>query len=152
MKQNSAKLSGAQTRSDAHKSSDDRSDSESYYDISIDQSKNCVLLRLYGHIGLRDLVAAFSDTIKHPEFKINMNACYDMSKAIIDVDLKETEVFFHFASGLREQRGECYKLAFVYSDEMAKMLVNIYQLFLARTDIEVYSTASVSDAIKWLED
>lgn len=118
--------------------------------ISINKIHQTAYLTFYGALSLKELVDSFSQLIRHPDFEVNMSACYDLSNALVELDLKETEIFFHFASGLRDKRGDNYKLSFIYADDMTRMLVNFYQLFLARSHIEVFSTENPDEASAWL--
>lgn len=126
------------------------SDCTKAFSININKTHRTIYLTFYGTLGLKELVDSFSQIIRHPDFEANMSACYDLSNALVELDLKETEIFFHFASGLRDKRGDNYKLSFIYADDMTRMLVNFYQLFLARSQIEVFSTENPEEASAWL--
>jgi len=125
-------------------------DEDKPYHLSIDKAGGIVQISFHGVMRLKELVDSFSEIIRHPDFEVNMSACYDLSNAMVDLDLKQTEIFFHFASGLRGKRGDSYKISFVYGDNMARMLVNFYQLFLAHSQIEIYITENSVEALDWL--
>lgn len=120
------------------------------YQIQIDKAHNLATLTFTGYVGIKDFADSFSELTRHEDFIHNMNACYRLEDAFVDLNINDTEVLFHFASGMREKRGNHYLLAFVYKDEMTKMLVEFYRLFLVRTDIEVLTTPSAQEAQSWL--
>ncbi|TQV89615.1 hypothetical protein [Aliikangiella coralliicola] len=120
------------------------------YFVEIDSTNSLAHLVYFGSITLKDVVGSFSALIRHPDFVHNMDACYDLSQAIVEIDLNETEIFSHFVEGLRDRRGANYRIAFICGDEMTKMLVDFYRLFLARTDIELFNTDTKSSAMDWL--
>jgi len=122
-----------------------------HFDIFIDKAQATVHLEFSGTVSLKDLVDSFSATIHNPDFVTNMSALYDLRLANVELDLTETEIFFHFAAGLRDKRGDSYALAFVCADEMTKMVANFYRLFLVRTDIDVLICDDFKQALDWIE-
>jgi hypothetical protein len=114
------------------------------------QRDYCVI-QFFQTVTLKELVDSFSELVRHPKFVKNMSACYDMRRAFVEVDIKETEIFYHFSAGMSEKRGADYRLAFVYGDEMTKMLAEFYRLFLSRTHIEVEISDSYKQTLSWLE-
>ncbi|MCW8875860.1 MAG: hypothetical protein OQK51_02280 [Kangiellaceae bacterium] len=120
------------------------------HQIQIDKENNLATLTFVGHIGIKQFADSFSELIRHKDFVQNMNACYRLENAYVDLNINDTEILFHFAAGMRDKRGDQYQLAFVYKDEMTKMLVEFYRLFLVRTDIEVLTTPSIQEAQSWL--
>ncbi|MGX5174805.1 hypothetical protein ACUR5C_12355 [Aliikangiella sp. IMCC44653] len=112
---------------------------------------NYCVVQFFNRVTLKELVDSFSALVRHPKFEKNMSACYDMRCAFVEVDLKETEIFYHFAAGMIDKRGADYRLAFVYGDEMTKMLAEFYRLFLSRTQIEVEISDCYNQTLQWLE-
>jgi hypothetical protein len=125
---------------------------ENSFKIEFDSDYGCFVVKYNGVIELKDLIDSFSEVIKHPAFEINMPACYDFTDAIVDIDINTTEIFYHFAAGLRDKRGNDYQLAFVYSDEMTKTLVNFYRLFFSRTSIDVEIFNNGETALNWIKE
>lgn len=122
------------------------------YEVEVDVEYDYALVSFVGVVHLKELVDSYSSFIRHPQFRKNMNCCYDFSNALVEINLNETEIFYHFSSGLREKRGEEYKLAFVYGDEMTKMLSQFYRLFLSRTHIELQLFDQSESAVSWLKE
>ena len=122
------------------------------YEVFIDNDEGVAHIVFGGVIRLKELVDSFSELIRHPDFIKDIACCYDCTNALVEVNLTETEIFYHFAAGLRQKRGDKYSLAFVYSDEMTKVLVQFYRLFLARTEIDVELFEHKSNAISWLKE
>ena len=122
------------------------------FEVEIDVEHNFGLVSFAGVVHLKELVDSYSSFIRHPQFKKNMNCCYDFANALVEINLNETEIFYHFTAGLKEKRGDGYKLAFVYGDEMTKMLSQFYRLFLSRTQIELQLYDHSDEAISWLKE
>lgn len=120
------------------------------FDIYIDKKYQTVFITLSGLVVLQDLIEAFSATLNHPDFEVNMSCIYDMRDAILDSDIKEAEIMSHYTSGFSHQRGKSYLLAFVVTEEMTKMLVEFYRLLLTQTDIQVCVTDEMTKAIQWI--
>lgn len=119
--------------------------------INIDKKTAIVNLQFFGVIELADFEQAFSATVNHSDFETNMAGCYDLRCALVDIDFKETESMSQFAQDLRDKRGNSYRLAFVYADEMTKMLAEFYKLFLSRTQVDVLITDDIDQATSWLK-
>ena len=126
-------------------------DSQEAFALSHDATRELIIASFFGHISLNQLLDCYSAILQMPEFTRNINACFDFGAAIVEIDLKETENFYHFASGLREKRGENYELAMVYGDPMTKMLLDFYKLFLVRTQVHVGVFDTRERALAWLE-
>jgi|GEM_PF-2890047 len=122
------------------------------FEVYIDTQDDIAHIQLVGIIKIKELVDSFSALIRHPDFHKNIACVYDCTQALIEVNLTETEIFYHFAAGLRDKRGDQYPLAFIYGDEMTKMLVQFYRLFLARTEIDVELFYDKSEAIIWVKE
>lgn len=106
----------------------------------------------FGNIELKDVVDSFSSVIRHEKFSINMPGCYDFTNAILDIDINDTEVVFHFVAGLAKKRGSEYLLAFIYSDEMTKTLMDFYRLAFSRTSIDVETFSNRDIAVEWIKE
>jgi len=121
------------------------------FQLHYNEELDLIRIEFFGTVKVKQLLDAYSALFKHEKFHTEQNGIIDFSKAVVDVDLNETEIFYHFASGFREQRGENYLLALVYGDEMTKMLLNFYKLFLVRTQIEVEVLDSVAASEQWIK-
>lgn len=130
----------------------DSVESEQSFNLEFDPISKIMHISFTGNMELKGLIASFSAVIRHPDFYFNMPACYDFSKARADIDINTTEVIFHFVEGLRDKRGDDYQLAFIYSDEMTKALIDFYRLFFSRTCIDVEIFNQKSDAIEWIKE
>jgi hypothetical protein len=122
------------------------------YRVDVNAVEGIATISFIGVIRLKELVDSFSDLVRHPNFVTDMACCYDCRDGIVEVNLNETEIFYHFAAGMRDKRGSRYLLAFVYGDEMTKVLVQFYRLFLARTEIDVEIFNDKKKAMAWLRD
>ena len=120
------------------------------FEVSIDTESKIALIELSGVVNLKQMVDSFSELVRHPDFEKNMCCCYDCGDALIEVNLNETEIFYHFSAGMRNKRGTDYNIAFVSGDEMTQMLVQFYRLFLVRTDIDIEMFSNKEDAYQWL--
>lgn len=130
----------------------DHGSAEHGFDLQFDSGSKIMHIKFTGNMELKGLIASFSAVIRHPLFYFNMPACYDFSNAVMDIDINSTEVIFHFVAGLRGKRGDDYQIAFIYSDEMTKVLVDFYRLFFSRTSIDVEVFDLKSKAIEWIKE
>lgn len=130
----------------------DIASSEQSFNLEFDQESKIMHIGFAGNMELKGLIASFSAVVRHPDFYYNMPACYDFSKATMDIDINSTEVIFHFVAGMSNKRGDDYQIAFIYSDEMTKALVDFYRLFFSRTSIDVEIFNQKSDAIEWIKE
>lgn len=123
---------------------------ESSFEVSVDTDSKIATITLAGVVNLKQLVDSFSELVRHPDFEKNICCCYDCRQALIEVNLTETEIFYHFSAGMRSKRGTDYNIAFVKGDEMTGMLVQFYRLFLVRCNIEIELFSSKDEALSWL--
>ena len=121
------------------------------FDIQLDSKNLLVHLTFNGMVGLKDFADSFSAIIRHPEFVKNMHCCYDLSNAEVEMNLNDTEICFHFTSALRDKRGSNYVLVFVCNDELTKMMVNFYRLFLVQTKVDVRIEKDFEKALQWIQ-
>ncbi len=126
--------------------------SQQNFELNFDPESKIMHIIFIGNMELKGLIASFSAVIRHPDFYFNMPACYDFSNATMDIDINSTEVIFHFVAGLRSKRGDDYQIAFIYSDEMTKALVDFYRLFFSRTSIDVELFDKKPDAVEWIKE
>ena len=126
--------------------------SQQNFELSFDPESKIMHIIFTGNMELKGLIASFSAVIRHPDFYFNMPACYDFSTATVDIDINTTEVIFHFVAGSSKKRGDDYQIAFIYSDEMTKALVDFYRLFFSRTSIDVEVFDKMPDAIEWIKE
>ena len=126
--------------------------SEQSFNLEFDPKSKIMHIDFKGGMELKGLIGSFSAVIRHPDFYFNMPACYNFSKATVDIDINSTEVIFHFVAGLRDKRGDNYQIAFIYSDEMTKTLVDFYRLYFSRTSIDVEIFSQKTDAIRWIKE
>lgn len=122
------------------------------FSTRLDHQSGAILVEFFGSIELKELVDGMSAVTQHPEFEVNIPACFDFTQAIIDVDLAATEVVFNFGKGLGKKRGNDYQVAFVYGDELTKTLLNFYRLFFARTKIDVDIFDNRCSALSWIRE
>ncbi|TQV74988.1 hypothetical protein FLL45_08580 [Aliikangiella marina] len=120
------------------------------FEVTIDTENKIATIALFGVINLKHLVDSFSELVRHPDFEKNICCCYDCRDALIEVNLTETEIFYHFSAGMRSKRGTEYNIAFISGDEMTEMLVQFYRLFLVRSEIHIESFKTSEEAIQWL--
>ncbi|WP_444995175.1 hypothetical protein [Aliikangiella sp. IMCC44359] len=128
-----------------------KTDTSQCFDIQIDFDKKYAYLSFFGTVCLKELVDSFSSLIRHPKFEKNMASCFDFTHSIVELTLNQTEIFYHFVNGLRETRGNSYRLAAVCGDEMTKMLVQFYRLYLSRSEVDIQIFEQKVTAKNWLE-
>lgn len=122
------------------------------YKIYYSSENNIMHIDFFGEIVLKDLVDSFSELIRHEKFVINIPGCYDFTDAILEVDINDTELVFQFVTGLMKKRGGEYPLAFIYSDEMTKAMLDFYRLSFSRTsiDVEIFNNRDI--AVEWVKE
>ncbi|MET1256215.1 hypothetical protein [Aliikangiella maris] len=121
-------------------------------DVVIKNDKNYAYLSYWGVVRLFDLVDSFSLLLRDLRFKKNMAICFDFTDAMVELTLNDTEIFYHFMYGMQHKLGNSYRLAFVYGDDMTKMLLDFYRLFFARTNIDMQIYSHRFLAKLWLEE
>ena len=126
--------------------------STSGFNLHFDSEDEIMHIKFDGIMSLKELVDGFSAVLRHKDFFYNMPACYDFSNAIVEIDINETEVIYHFAFGLMDKRGREYQLAFVYADGLAEAMINFYRLFFSRTLIDVEMFRNKLTAVEWIKE
>ena len=63
---------------------------EQGYEIQFDKESGIMHIHFTGNMELKALIASFSDVIRHPDFYIDMPACYDFTDAVMDIDINAT--------------------------------------------------------------
>jgi len=111
-----------QTRAVAH----------SFVDILIAKNNPFAEVTFRGAVTREILDESFFGLLEHPDFKFNMNACYDYSDAFSELEMAGIQEHSQFVSAHLEQRGNHYKLALVSNDTLNHALLSVYTRFTSR--------------------
>ena len=80
----------------------------------IDARKNCVYIKGYGELGLKDIETISEDYLNDSDFKKNMNTIWDCRKAIFKINIPgDVTGFYDLLKNASEFRETKYKVAMV---------------------------------------
>lgn len=105
---------------------------------------------LRGGISLELMMNSFVEFIEHPNFRYNMNVCYDFSHAFLDMDMQSLENYSQFVFEHASTRGNHYKLAMVSTDTLGSALLSVYKLNISKTSVDAEIFSRKPQAVKWL--
>ncbi|MDQ7048156.1 MAG: hypothetical protein Q9M92_00915 [Enterobacterales bacterium] len=132
-----------------------RLDDQSYFDrpdIDFDNELGIVFLKFENEVTLDSLNYSFIELINHPDFKHNMNACYDYSNAIIETAIRDVERHAQYVAKYLDKRGSSYRLALISDETLNSALLNVYRLLISKTEVEAEVFTSKPMAIRWLQE
>lgn len=130
-------------------------DDQSYFDrpnIEINNELGIAFLKFENVVTLDSINYAFIELINHPDFKHNMNACYDYSSAMIETAIRDVERHAQFVSKYLDKRGSSYRLALVSDETLNSALLNVYRLLISKTEVEAEVFTSKPMAVRWLQE
>jgi len=133
----------------SHKIAD--SSNTSRYQIVFDTESHYVSINFTGVITLELMNSSFEALLKHPEFTYNINACYDYTNNLIEIDMVDVERHAQFVSRHLEQRGMTYKVAMIANETLNNALLAVYKLKISKTDVEAAVFTSKTEATEWLK-
>ena len=119
-------------------------------DLRVDSSQALAVLTFSGSVTLDLINGAYLKLIDHPSFITNMNACYDYSDAIIEINMRDLEAHSQFVLRNLSIRGSHHKLAFVSNETLNSGILNVYKVKISKSDIEAKLFANKQQAIQWL--
>ena len=122
----------------------------SWVDLHLDPVNGLAELKFSGKVTLDLINGSFLKLIDHPSFTTNMNACYDYSDAIIEVNMRDIEAHSQFVMQNLPKRGFNYKLAFVSNETLNNALLNVYILKISKSNVETKIFAKKKQASQWL--
>jgi hypothetical protein len=120
------------------------------FKITIVKRPRFAKIEFFGAVTLSSFERAFTDLVKNNDFRANLNACYDFSGAIIELDIMDIENHANYIAEQFRERGSIYQLALVSDDTFNTALLNIFQIHLSKTSIEVEVFGSTRQAEIWL--
>jgi hypothetical protein len=120
------------------------------YQMTFNQSGGYVDIVFRGGVSVSLLNQVFTELISHPQFKYNLNACYDYSDAYPDISMPEIEEHASLVQQHLHIRGSTYKLAMVATDTLASALLSVYKLRISKTSVDAEVFNSKKPAIRWL--
>ncbi len=118
--------------------------------VSIKKEATFAEVTFNGEIKRQALDDSFFQLIQHPNFKFNMNACYDFTLAFSGLEMAEIQEHAQFVAGKIPIRGQHYKLAFVSNETFNNALLSVYKLLISATSVEAEIFATKAQAISWL--
>ncbi|MBV1911820.1 MAG: hypothetical protein KUG78_21180 [Kangiellaceae bacterium] len=120
------------------------------YKIKVDSQNDYAVIRFLGGVTLELANSAFLDLLDHRSFRQNMDACYDFTGAIIEMDMKELEQHAEFVAQHLHQRGSHYKLAMVTDETLNSALLSVYKLLISKTSVDAEVFGSTKQSLVWL--
>ncbi len=124
----------------------------SFLDLKINTGKGYAELSFSGSVTRSMLDDSFIQLLEHPDFKYNINACYDYSNAYPEMEMAEIEEHAQLVSKYFLKRGPSYKLALIANDTLNNALLAVYKLLISKTSVEAEVFSQKSRAIRWLEN
>ncbi|WP_196140974.1 hypothetical protein [Aliikangiella sp. G2MR2-5] len=118
--------------------------------VKVDKDRGFAEITFEGGITRKHLDHSFSLLINDPDFKKNMNALYDYSRAYSDLEMPEIEEHAQFVVEHLNLRGTNYKLALVASDTLNIALLEVYKLLISKTSVEAEVFHNIAAARRWL--
>ncbi|TQV89616.1 hypothetical protein [Aliikangiella coralliicola] len=118
--------------------------------ITINQTGDYADLIFDGPVTKELLNESFVKLTQHPQFKFNINACYDYLNAYPEIGMAEIEEHAYFVSSHLNNRGFNYKLAMVANDTLCKALLSVYKLLISKTPVDAQVFTCKTEAIRWL--
>lgn len=120
------------------------------FKITIVKRLGFAKIEFFGAVTLSSIERAFTDLVNNVDFRANLNACYDFSGAIVELDIMDIENHANYIAEQFRERGSIYQLALVSDDTFNTALLNIFQIHLSKTSIEVEVFGSARQAETWL--
>lgn len=124
--------------------------SVSWVDLSVEPKRNLAELTFHGSVTIDLINGAFLKLIDHPDFKTNMNACYDYTEAIIETNMRDLEAHVQFVLQNLDIRGSNYRLALISNEALNSALLNVYKVKISKSTVEAELFATRKQAIQWL--
>lgn len=118
--------------------------------IGIDINVSIADITFSSNITLPVLNASFMELIEHPNFKRNINACYDYSDIYIDLEMPEIQQHAQLVVAYGDKRGRNYKVAMVANETLNTALLGVYKLMTAKSPVEAEVFTTKKQALKWL--
>jgi hypothetical protein len=128
----------------------DKRTNHSPYSLTIIKRHAYANIDFTGTIDRDILERAFKGLVSARNFRSNLNACYDFTGSIIELDVKDIEGHASFIAGQFRNRGSIYQLALISDDTLNTALLSIFQMHLSKTKIDVEIFSTVGQAERWL--
>jgi len=123
----------------------------SQYQMAFDTQHGYVSISFTGDITLDLMNSCFGALLQHSKFSNNMNACYDYTDRLIEIDMVDIEKHAQFVARHLDQRGTTYKVAMIANETLNNALLAVYKLLISKTDVEAEVFTSKTQATEWLK-
>lgn len=119
----------------------------------INKNLNVIIRTVSGEMRVPDVKGELDKSLVHPDFKKNMNAIWDITKA--DLRAASTSEVLDVIAYISEnipKRGEGYKIAVVASSEMSLVTAKMFDTYTDKSLVDIHAFNVLDDALKWIEE
>jgi len=127
-----------------------KTNNSSFTDVFIAKNARFAEVSFKGGVTREILDDSFYSLINHPNFRFNMNACYDYTNAYSELEMPAIQEHSQFVAVHLGERGRHYKLALISNDTLNNALLSVYKLLISKTSVEAEVFSDKVKAIRWL--
>ena len=118
----------------------------------INQELNTIIRTVTGELTIADVKDAFTESLSHPDFKINMHVIWDLTEA--DVSKTSMDQLIDIVKYIRnniDNRGADYKIIIVAPIDISFGMSRMFEGFGNDLTQSIHVLRELDEAYKWIE-
>lgn len=122
-------------------------------DTKINPAVNTIVRTVKGGLTTDDVKQAFTESLSHPDFKINMDVIWDFSQA--DLSQSSAEKIMEVVDFIRENidvRGGSYKIALVAPIDLSFGISRMVETYGSELPVSIHALRTMDEACKWISN